>query len=191
MQVGLLTLLLVKMQWKCAMQIAKSNAGKRKLIININEANIKGISENYLKAPAFVWTSPKKLVDSIYVDHMFQITPLQALNHIRNSLESIGKSKSVSNQLSRYAISCKEYSMKQNFAKTFERLYVVKQGRAQDRLFKEKAGVLCSEAVDSAVDITGRIPGIVKEPTLRKMDVVGHDEMNDIDQNEFHNKVKL
>jgi len=53
--------------------------------------DIKGVSKKYLKAPVSTWTSPKKLVDSIHVDNMFVTTPLQALNHIRNSLENIGK----------------------------------------------------------------------------------------------------
>jgi hypothetical protein len=146
----------------------KPNAGKRILNIDINEVDIKGVSKKYLKAPVSAWTSPKKLVDSIHVDNMFETAPLQALNHIRNSLENIGKSKSVSDQLSRYATNCREYSMKRNFSETFERLYVAKQGRAQDNLLNKKSGALYSKAVDSAVDITDRALDIVKESTLKK-----------------------
>lgn len=169
----------------------KPNAGKKILNININEENIRGVSKEYLKAPVSAWTSPKKLVDSIKLDNIFQTAPLQALNHIRNSLEIIGKSASVSKQLSRYAIKCHDYSMKPKFKETFETLYAAKRGRAQDSLLNEQSSSLYFKAIDSAVDITDRALDIVKESTLEKMDVPGHNFMSDTGQNESENKVKL
>jgi len=56
----------------------------------------------------------------------------------------------------------------ENISETFERLYVAKQGRAQDNLLNKKSGALYSKAVDSAVDITDRALDIVKESTLKK-----------------------
>lgn len=125
------------------------------------------------------------------VDNIFQTAPLQALNHIRNSLENIGKSRSVSDQLSRYAIKCHEYSMKPKFKKTFEKLYAVKRGRAQDSLLNKKSSALYFKAIDSAVDITDRPLDIVKESTLEKMDAPEHSTMGDTGQNELKNRVKL
>jgi hypothetical protein len=81
--------------------------------------------------------------------------------------------------------------MKPKLLVTFERLYVAKQGRAQDNLLNKKSGVLCSKAIDSAVDITDRALDIVKESNLRKMEALGHDKMSDTDQNELENRVKL
>ncbi|KAI8063989.1 hypothetical protein BDF21DRAFT_446209 [Thamnidium elegans] len=161
---------------------SKPNAGKRILNININEENIKGVSREYLKAPLSAWTSPKKLVDSI------NTAPLQALNHIRNGLENIRKSGSISDQLSRYATKCHEYSMKPKFMETFERLYVAKRGRAQDSLLNEQSIALYFKAVDSAVDITDRALDIVKESTLKKMDAPGHSTTSDSGQNELKNR---
>lgn len=102
------------------------------------------------------------MVDSINVDNMFQTALLQALNHIRNSLENVGKSRSVSDQLSRYAIKCHEYSMKPKFKKTFERLYAAKRGRAQNSLLHKQSRALYFKAIDPAVDVTDRALDIVK-----------------------------
>lgn len=81
--------------------------------------------------------------------------------------------------------------MKRNISETFERLYVAKQGRAQDNLLNKKSGALYSKAVDSAVDITDRALDIVKESTLKKMEVPGHGKMSDTNQNELENRVNL
>ncbi|KAI7860096.1 hypothetical protein BDC45DRAFT_530539 [Circinella umbellata] len=119
---------------------------------------------------------------------MFQTAPLQALNHIRNSLKNIVKSRSVSNQLSRYAINCHEYSMKPKFKETFERLSAAKRGRAQDSLVTEQSSVLYLKAIDSAVDIKDRALDIVKESTLEKMDAPGHSTMSDTAPNDLKDK---
>ncbi|KAG0734066.1 hypothetical protein G6F16_013281 [Rhizopus arrhizus] len=78
--------------------------------------------------------------------------------------------------------------MKRNISETFERLYVAKQGRAQDNLLNKKSDALYSKAVDSAVDITDRALDIVKESTLKKMEVPGHGKMSDTNQNELENR---
>ncbi|KAG0779055.1 hypothetical protein G6F22_010859 [Rhizopus arrhizus] len=78
--------------------------------------------------------------------------------------------------------------MKRNISETFERLYVAKQGRAQDNLLNKKSGALYSKAVDSAVDIIDRALDIVKESTLKKMEVPGHGKMSDTNQNELENR---
>ncbi|KAG2210573.1 hypothetical protein INT47_002515 [Mucor saturninus] len=145
--------------------------------------NIKGVSKEYLKAPVSCWTSPKKLVDAIDIDNIFQTTPPQALNHIRNSLETIGKSASVSNQLSRYAIKCHDYSLKPKFKETFERLYAAKRGRAQDSLLNKQSSALYFKAINSAADITDKALDIVKESTMEIMNAPGHSTISDSGQN--------
>ncbi|EIE82629.1 hypothetical protein G6F55_000995 [Rhizopus delemar] len=161
--------------------------GKRILHIDIDQVNVRGVSKKYLNAPVSGWTSPSKLINSIQVDNMLNAGPQQALDHIRKSLENIGKSSNIAGQLSRYAANCHKYSLKPKFSEEFINLYAAKRGRVQDCALKEKSRILSSKAMDSASDITDKALDILKESTLREMSNE-HYEVNDADQNELANK---
>ncbi|KAI8880558.1 hypothetical protein K501DRAFT_275432 [Backusella circina FSU 941] len=66
-------------------------------------------------------------------------------------------------------------------AEEFPNFYAAKQGRIQNRIIKEKSRESVSKALDSALDITGRILDVVKESTLRDLETVS----TQIDTNEF------
>lgn len=80
-------------------------------------------------------------------------------------------------------------SIKRIFSETFKKLYAAQLGSAQDSLLSKKSSTLFSKAVDSAVDITDKALDIVKEYTLKHMDVSGYDELNETDQNDLESMV--
>lgn len=129
-----------------------------------------GVSKAFLRAPITGWTSPTKLINSIQADNVSDTDAAQTLSHIRSSLESIGKSKNVPDQLSRFANNCYNYSLKPKFSEDFVKLYTAKRGRIQDLELKEKSRTLSTKAIKSAFDITDKAVDVVKEFTLKEMD---------------------
>ncbi|ORE02869.1 hypothetical protein BCV72DRAFT_41345 [Rhizopus microsporus var. microsporus] len=131
----------------------KPASGKRIFYINIDQVNAKGLSKEYLNAPVSAWTSPRKLINSIQVENISKAGPEQALDHTRASLENIGNSNNVPDQLFIYAANCHRYSLSSKFSEE-----------------KEKSRILSSKAMDSASGVTDKTLDVLKEPTLREMD---------------------
>ncbi|KAG1173614.1 hypothetical protein G6F46_004492 [Rhizopus delemar] len=150
--------------------VTKPIPGKRILNVNVEQINVRGVSKAFLRAPITGWTSPTKLINSIQADNVSDTDAAQALSHIRSSLESIGKSKNVPDQLSRFANNCYNYSLKPKFSEDFVKLYTAKRGRIQDLELKEKSRTLSTKAIKSAFDITDKAVDVVKEFTLKEMD---------------------
>ncbi|KAI9032749.1 hypothetical protein CLU79DRAFT_802028 [Phycomyces nitens] len=137
---------------------------KRILNANVEQSNAREVSKAFLRAPITGWTSPPKLVNSIQADDVSRTKAAQALSYIRSSLENIGKSKNVADQLSRFTNSCYSYSLKPKFFEDFVKLYTAKRGRIQDLELKENS------PIKSAYNITDKALDVVKEATLKEMD---------------------
>lgn len=144
--------------------------GKKIVDFNINQENINGLSSQYFNASVTSWTSPSKLINSIKPKKILEVGPKQALNYIRDNLKSIAASKSIPNQLAKYAANCHRYSLNSRFSKEFENTYMAKRGSIQDSNLKKKSCALSSKVLDSASEITEKAMDLLNESTLRDLD---------------------
>ncbi|KAG2220813.1 hypothetical protein INT45_004474 [Circinella minor] len=149
-------------------KVSKPVAGKRLEKLNINQPKIKNVPEGFLLCPIPDWPLPAKLVDKISPNKIANCSASDALKRIQEGFQAV-QNADVTDQFSRYAENCLQYSRQPEFERSFIPLYEARKARLKDKNLKKWAAKLLEHGINNAGEITEQSMDLLKDCTLIHM----------------------
>ncbi|KAI7855069.1 hypothetical protein BDC45DRAFT_556577 [Circinella umbellata] len=122
------------------------------------------VQEGFLLCPIPDWPLPAKLVDKISPNKIVKCSASVALKRIQEGIQAV-LNANVTDQFFRYAENCLQYSRQPEF----ERSFIPRKARLEDKNLKKWAAQLLERGVNNAGEITEHSMDLLKDWTLMHM----------------------